>query len=105
MAVAFRGRPRTLSFGEPTAGLSSANQTFPLSDGAQLFLTTALLADRTGRAYGGSLVPDVPVATAPEAPGRGRNVASRDAALAAALGWLATEPECRTRSRVSRGRS
>ncbi|QBD76117.1 hypothetical protein EPA93_08885 [Ktedonosporobacter rubrisoli] len=58
LAVAFRGRPRTRSFGEPTAGLPTANQGFKLPDGAMLQLTTALDVDRNGVSYDGSLVPD-----------------------------------------------
>jgi hypothetical protein len=58
LAVAFRARPNTRSFGSATCGLSTANQRFNLSDGATLFLTVAVLADRTLTPYGGALVPD-----------------------------------------------
>ncbi len=61
-ALAFRGRPQTRSFGEPTAGLPTGNQNTILRDGAQLFLTVALGADRTGRPYEGPIVPDQVVA-------------------------------------------
>ena len=57
-AVSFRGRPNTRTFGTNTYGLSTSNQTINLSDGAQLFLTTAVFADRTGRRYGDVLPPD-----------------------------------------------
>jgi carboxyl-terminal processing protease len=56
--LAFRGRLYTRSFGEPTAGLPTANQSKTLRDGAQLFLTVALGADRTGRVYEGPIIPD-----------------------------------------------
>ena len=36
VTIAFRGRPRTRSFGQPTAGLSTSNETFPLPDGAMI---------------------------------------------------------------------
>lgn len=62
-ALAFRGHPRTRSFGEPTAGLPTGNQNKILRDGAQLFLTVALGADRTGRAYDGPIVPAQAVAS------------------------------------------
>jgi len=62
-ALAFRGRPDTRSFGEPTAGLPTANQHTILRDGAQLFLTVALGADRTGHSYDGPIVPDQVVAS------------------------------------------
>jgi carboxyl-terminal processing protease len=58
VAIAFRGRPRTRSFGQPTAGLSTANGMFPLPDGATIVLTTAVDADRTGRRYGDKIDPD-----------------------------------------------
>jgi len=53
VAIAFKGRPRTRSFGAPTGGFSTANQAFRLSDGAILFLTVSTMADRAGRLYGG----------------------------------------------------
>ena len=57
VAIAFRGRPRTRSFGLPTAGcLSTANQTFRLPDGAMILLTTAVDADRTGKRYGDKVI-------------------------------------------------
>ena len=49
VTIAFKGRPHTRSFGQPTNGLSSANGTFPLPDGAMILLTTAIEADRTGK--------------------------------------------------------
>jgi peptidase S41-like protein len=42
VAVAFRGRPATRSFGTATYGVPAANKPFPLSDGALLNLTVAL---------------------------------------------------------------
>jgi C-terminal processing protease CtpA/Prc len=58
IAISFRGRPHTRSFGALTAGLSTANQGFPLSDGAMIILTTAFMADRTGQVYGSTVSPD-----------------------------------------------
>lgn len=58
IAVAFRGRPDTRSFGTPTCGRSSANRPFRLQNGAVLFLTVAILADRNGVRYEGRLEPD-----------------------------------------------
>lgn len=49
IVVAFRGRPHTRSFGEPTAGVPTGNEVYTLSDGALLVLTVVLDADRTGR--------------------------------------------------------
>jgi hypothetical protein len=42
----------------PTAGLSTANDTKALPDGAMIMLTTAVEADRTGKRYGEKLSPD-----------------------------------------------
>jgi C-terminal processing protease CtpA/Prc len=51
MTIAFRGRHRARSVGLPTAGVPTANDTFRLSDGATLLLTTAQDGDRTGYVY------------------------------------------------------
>jgi C-terminal processing protease CtpA/Prc len=59
VAIAFRGRPNTRSFGKPTCGLSTANRGFSLTNGTVLFLTVSTMADRTGTEYGKSVEPDV----------------------------------------------
>lgn len=64
VVVAFRKRPDTRFFGTATCGLSTANRGFSLSDGAALWLTGAVMADRTRFAYGDSISPDE-LATAP----------------------------------------
>ncbi|RYU74529.1 S41 family peptidase [Hymenobacter persicinus] len=64
VVVAFRGRARTHSFGQPTYGVPSANTTFTLPDGALLNITTAAFADRTRRVYERALAPDEPTAPA-----------------------------------------
>jgi carboxyl-terminal processing protease len=61
ITVAFRGRPQTRSFGEPTDGVPTANDTFPLSDGALLVLTVAVDADRTGQTYDSAIAPNQPI--------------------------------------------
>jgi hypothetical protein len=58
VAVAFRGRPNTRSFGKPTQGKSTANQGVPLKDGATLVVTVATFQDRRGNVYGGPIIPD-----------------------------------------------
>ena len=80
VTVAFRKRPNTRSFGEPTAGLSTGNQNFALRDGAQILLTTCIYADRDKGIYGSKIVPDE---TTPP-PGN-----ETDAGLEAAKKWLA----------------
>jgi hypothetical protein len=80
VAVAFRGRPDTRSFGQPTAGLSTANAGYRLPDGSELFVTTSVDVDRTGHAYGGAIVPDQPVS--------GLAATGNDPTLDAARRWL-----------------
>jgi carboxyl-terminal processing protease len=90
LAIAFRGRPGARSFGEPTAGVPTANHAFPLRDGAVLNLTVARMADRAGRVYDGPVGPDEPVEgyfTYAEDP-------TRDTVLRAALAWLRGQAGC-----------
>lgn len=56
--IAFRQRADTRSFGQPTCGLSTANSTFPLSDGATFTITTSVMADRAKTRFGDSISPD-----------------------------------------------
>jgi len=86
VTIAFKGRPRTRSFGQPTTGLSSGNETFPLPDGAMVLLTTAIEADRTGKQYGEKVDPDEIV---PAPPGSAPpSSSSDDGTVAAATAWL-----------------
>jgi C-terminal processing protease CtpA/Prc len=90
VTVAFRGRPNTRSFGEPTAGVPTGNAAYRLSDGARLILTGAKDADRTGRTYDEPIPPEEEVIKDP------RPVARRqDAVLDAAQGWLLKQAPCR----------
>jgi hypothetical protein len=82
VTISFKGRVRTRSFGQPTAGLSSANQAFQLPDGAAIILTVSIEADRTGKQYGEKVDPDEVIAAL--APG----ASEPDAALNAATAWL-----------------
>jgi C-terminal processing protease CtpA/Prc len=87
--VAFRGRPDTRSFGEDTYGVPTANDIVPLSDGAELVLTEAMDADRTGHVYDGKIAPDQ-TATA-NAFWRGKD---QDSVLQAGVAWLKQQPAC-----------
>jgi hypothetical protein len=91
LAVAFRSRPATRSFGAPTRGLSAGNRTFPLADGAALVLTVAATSDPAGEVLMGPLVPDVRV----PAGGADGTAPAADAALEAATGWLTAGDSCR----------
>ena len=59
VAIAFKGRPNTRSFGKATCGLSTANVTNRLSDGALLNLAQSTMANRSKQAYGSSVQVDV----------------------------------------------
>jgi C-terminal processing protease CtpA/Prc len=78
VAVAFRARPGTRSFGAPTAGYSTTNTNFELSDGAMLFLATSVYVDRAMKAYGAELQPDELISVSKEG----------DAPLERAVQWL-----------------
>jgi len=58
IAIAFRARSNTRSFGTPRCGLSTAVAQFPLSRGGQVAVMTSVMADRTLRKYGGTVEPD-----------------------------------------------
>jgi carboxyl-terminal processing protease len=73
--VAFRARPGTRSFGTHTCGVSTVNRAFPMSDGATLQLTVAVMADRARTKYGDVIVPD-------------EIISDSDAAVARAIAWL-----------------
>src|SRR5205814_1331129 len=84
VAISFIGRPRTRSFGLPTAGLTTANRTIALPDSAMIVLTTSVEADRNGKRYGDALVPDelIPAAA---------NGVAGDPQIERALAWLAAQ--------------
>lgn len=58
IAIAFRGRPETRFFGDHTQGASAANDVVKLSDGASMWLTIGVDADRTGKQYMEGFDPD-----------------------------------------------
>lgn len=88
VAVSFRARAATVSFGTPTAGLSTANQGFPRDDGALLLVAVSTMADRSGQLYGAEIPPDHVV------DGQDTGDPSTDAALSAALEWVSTNGSC-----------
>lgn len=85
VAVQFRGRPNTRSFGATTAGQATANIPVEHSGGVVFFVTSGLFADRDGQSYPDGLRPDQPVIASPGA----------DSVVAAARRWLAERPVCR----------
>ncbi len=79
--LALRGRHNLRTFGEPTAGLTTANTTRRLWDGALLIVTTARVAGRDGKIITGPLEPDA--------------ITTSEYALDSARDWLLTQ-DCPT---------
>jgi carboxyl-terminal processing protease len=84
ITIAFHGRPASRSFGNRTAGKSTAVQPFKLDDGAELYLTTAIDADRSGKAYPDGFTPDQVISFN----GGSMPQESNDQVLLAAQTWL-----------------
>jgi carboxyl-terminal processing protease len=82
VAIAFKGRTNTAFFGQHTRGLSTCNDTIRLSDGARIYLTIAVDADRDGHLYDAGISPDFVI----ESKGKGK---SSDPTLEAAKHWVA----------------
>ena len=90
VAISFIGRPNTRSFGQATWGASTANSTVRLSDGAVMAITTAVMADRNGKRYGGKIEPDELVAA-----GVKSAPLADDPVVKAAIAWLDQQLSCR----------
>lgn len=81
VALAFKGKEQTYLYGEPTAGLTTANATYSLSDHSMLILSVCQEADHTGRICEGSINPDKYIASVQGQP-------QEDPVKAAAIRWL-----------------
>ena len=68
VAVAFKARKHTRSFGAGTCGVSTGRSRFYLSDGSVIYLTTAVFADRRLVRYGHFIAPDEPLKPAEVVP-------------------------------------
>lgn len=88
VVIAFKGRPDTRAFGQPSFGVSTANNVFPLSDGTTLVVTVGVMADRDGNTYPRGITPDQTVVYAPPEGER------YDSQVEAARHWLSTLPAC-----------
>jgi hypothetical protein len=88
VAVALRGREHSRFFGKPTGGATTSTQSVWMGDGAMLFITNAVFADRTGKVYGGELEPDEVVADSPDELSDPAPAWREDAAIVAAVSWL-----------------
>lgn len=86
LALLFKGRPATRSFGQPTCGVISANDDVTLEpDKAVLLITASPIMDRLGNMYYNTkLQPDEPIEPI--------NTAEEDSVLNAALEWLKKQP-------------
>ncbi|WP_187388136.1 S41 family peptidase [Seonamhaeicola marinus] len=58
VTTAFHNKKNARSFGESTAGLTTGNSPFNLSDGSAIFLTTSIYMDRKGVIFGSRINPD-----------------------------------------------
>jgi C-terminal processing protease CtpA/Prc len=84
VAVAFRGRPQTRSFGWPTWGATTAARWNRLADGAELVVGGPYFVDRDGTVYRHGLEPDANV----------NLLGSGDPYLRAATAWLRARAAC-----------
>src|SRR5690606_41865427 len=83
VATAFAGRALTRSFAAGTYGVASSTEGYPLADGANVVVTTAMMVDRNGRTYPDGIEPDQVI------DGEGED------AVDAARAWLALQPACK----------
>lgn len=58
VALAFKGKDRVSFYGEPTAGLTTANTSYNLSDNSMLVLTVSKEADCKGNICEGRIIPN-----------------------------------------------
>jgi len=84
VAIAFRGRPLTRSFGSRTGGATNSPHAYHLADGAIIGFSTQWDKDRRDRVYRHALTPDTLVPTR----------AGQDDTLRAATEWLASTATC-----------
>lgn len=79
-AIAFIGRENTRHFGSETGGLTTANNGYPLSDGARVVFPIGYMADRHGNIHHPGVKPDETV--------------SSDGASEAAVAWIQSQSAC-----------
>lgn len=87
--VAFQGREKVHTFGEPTRGLPMLIVQTLLSDGVQIVMSGAYATDRNGTSYKDPIYPDENIPTHWSQFGT-----VQDPVILAALDWLNTQPEC-----------
>jgi len=99
IAVSFIGSGMSRTFGESTAGRSSANIGRTLPDGALLIITYGKFADRNGNLHWPQVVPDEHVTELELFP-----TIENDRAIAAAVKWLRASEKCGSTSQRSPAR-
>jgi carboxyl-terminal processing protease len=98
VALGFVGRPNTKTFGDRTAGGTTANVEIPLRDGAKLALAVSEMTDRNGRTYPMHIEPDEFTTAIP--PRRSANNAEElqdDKTAQLAIAWLGSQSNCGSR--------
>ncbi len=78
-AISFLGLSNVKTFGQPSAGYTTSNTTFPLSNGTILQLATLYVADRRKKIYKDKIIPDMLINPGSKNP---------DESLEAAKNWL-----------------
>ncbi len=78
VTISFIGNSDTKSFGEPTWGLTTGNGSFELKDGSQIFLASTIMADRDGKQYVSSIIPDFSI----------KDTTNNDEIMDAAIKWI-----------------
>lgn len=69
-----------------TAGLSTGNMNFELSDGSMIFLTTTVFADRERNHYGSKIIPDEEISFSYHSIGT-----PNDVVIKRAIDWIYTK--------------
>jgi carboxyl-terminal processing protease len=87
VALAFKGKEQVCLYGEPTAGLTTANATYTLSDHSMLVLTVCQEADHTGKICEGRIMPDKYISS------RINDPVQPDPVCEAAVNWLQTRQQ------------
>jgi carboxyl-terminal processing protease len=85
VAIAFRGRPQTRSFGATTAGATTSPNRYRLADGATIEFAVVLDVDRRGHIYRRAVRPDVFAST----------LGGDDQAYRVAKRWLRSTTACK----------
>ncbi len=87
VALAFKGLSNVVYFGTASAGLTTGNSRYDLSDGSMILLTSSMFVDRLGQAYPHGFSPDLPLESI---------YATPDSIPVEVLEWLNSKDSCST---------